>query len=236
SRQAQVWAWVLGTAAGVGALAGSAQLGIGYGLGFLRLAREFPTDGVWSAQLTWVAWFATLAAIGGAAAGAWMARRRQLDLQIGTKFAVAGAAGVGAAVVVPLTLLPADAATVLVRDRPVLATALTGLLGVVVGISAAVTALSVRLVAVSLALLVAVVWLLALVSAMPALLPGADPPDVRLAVLDLPFTGGGSGSTVAVVSIPLVALLVCETVAAAARSRGLSPLLTAVASTAAPGL
>src|SRR5690606_38208223 len=77
---------------------------------------------------------------------------------------------------------------------------------------------------------------LALVSALPALLPGADPPDARLAVLDLSVTGGGSGSTVAIVTIPVVALLVCGGVAAAARSRGLPPLSTAVASTAAPGL
>jgi len=236
SRQAQVWASVLGTAAGVAAVAGSGQLGIGYGLGFLRLAREFPTDGVWSSQLTWVAWFAALAVIGGSAAGAWAAQRQELDLQIGNKLAVVAAAAVGAAVVVPLTLLPADSATVLMRDRPVLATALTGLLGVVVGIAAAVATLSVRLVAVSLTLLVAVVWLLALVSALPALLPGAGPPDVRLAVLDLGVTGGGSGSTVAVITIPLVALLVCGAVAAAARWQGLSPLLAAVASTAAPGL
>ena len=231
-----MWAWVLGTATGVGALAGSGQLGIGYGLGFLRFDRQFPNDGVWSAQLTWVAWFAALAVIGGAAAGAWAARHRGLDLRLGGKVALVAAAGLGASVVTPLTLLPASSATVLMRERPVLATALTALLGVVVGFAAAATALSVRLVAVSLTLLVAVVWLLALVSALPALLPGADPPDARLAVLDLSVTGGGSGSTVAIVTIPVVSLLVCGGVAAAARSRGLPPLSTAVASTAAPGL
>ena len=198
-------------------LAGSAA-GIGYGLGFLRFDRQFPNDGS-GRQLTWVAWFAALAVIGGAAAGAWAACHRGLDLRLGGKVALVAAAGLGASVVTPLTLLPASSATVLMRERPVLATALTALLGVVVGVAAAATALSVRLVAVSLTLLVAVVWLLALVSALPALLPGADPPDARLAVLDLSVTGGGSGSTVAIVTIPVVSLLVCGGVAAAALPR-----------------
>lgn len=236
---ARVWVWsrVLGTALGVGALAGAGQLGVAYGLGLVRFARPFPTDGLWSAQLTWVAWFAVLAGLGGAAAGARAGRRYRLAGQLGSRIAVAAAAGLGAAVVLPLTALPADAAELVGRESalPALEAALAGGLGVVVGILAAAAALSVRLVAVSVTLLVAAVWLVALVSVVPSLAPTADLPEVRLGVLDLPAAGGG-GSTIAALTAPILALLICGTVAAAARSRGLSPLQTAVASTAAPGL
>lgn len=64
--QVRIWSRVLGTAVGVAALAGAGQLGIAYGFGLLRFARDFPSGGLWSTQLTWVAWFAALAALAGA--------------------------------------------------------------------------------------------------------------------------------------------------------------------------
>jgi hypothetical protein len=232
----RIWSRVLGTSLGVAALAGAGQLGIAYGFGLVRFARSFPSDGLWSAQLTWVVWFAALASLAGAAAGARTAGRYQLVRQLGRRIIVAGAAGLGALVVVPLTALPADSAELVGRAGavPSLDAALAAGLGMVVGVLAAVAVLSVRLVAVSVTLLVAGVWLVALVSVAPSLAPTADLPEVRLGVLDLPALGGGS--TIAVLSAPILTLLVCGAVAAAARSRGLPPLPTAVASTAAPGL
>jgi hypothetical protein len=235
--RAWVWSRVLAIALGLGALAGAAQLGVAYGLGLLRLAREVPTDGLWSAQMTWVAWFGALAALGGAAGGAWAMKRYGLVPQLGSRMAVAFAAGLGAAIVVPLTALPADRAVLAGQPvaSPVLEAALAAGFGVVLGIIAAVTALSVRLVALSVTLLVAVVWLLALVSVGPSLGPTADLPEVRLGVLDLPAIGGAR-STVAVLTPPVLALLVCGVIAGAARFLFLPPLQTAISSTAAPGL
>lgn len=232
-----MWGTVLATALGVGALAGAGQLGVAYGLGLVRFARTFPTDGLWSTQLTWVAWFAALASLAGGVAGAGAARRYALVRQLGGRILVAAAGGLGATIVVPLTALPADAAGLVGRETaaPSLEVALAAGLGAVVGILAAVAALSVRLVAVSLTLLVTLVWLIALVSVAPALAPTADLPEVRLGVLDLP-AAGGPGPAAAVLTPAIVALLVCAGIAVAARYRGLSPLLAAVSSTAAPGL
>jgi hypothetical protein len=244
--QARVWVRVLATALGVGALAGAGQLGVAYGLGLLHfpvpvtgggVSGRALTGGVWAAQLTWVAWFAILAVLAGGAGGAWAAWRLDRQLELGGRIAVTLVAGAGAAVVVPLTSLPAAEATLVGPElgEPGLEVALAAGLGVAVGILAAVALLSVRLVAVSVTLVVSVVWLLALVSVAPSLGPDANLPEVRLAVLDLPALGGAR-STVAVLSAPLLALLVCGAIALAARSRGLPPLLTAVASAAAPGV
>lgn len=234
---ARIWGTVLATALGVGALAGAGQLGVAYGLGLVRFARAFPTDGLWSTQLTWVAWFAALAGLAGGAAGARAAHRFGLVRQLGGRILVAAAGGLGAVIVVPLTALPADRAALVGRETaaPALEVALAAGLGVVVGILAAVAALSVRLVAVSLTALVGLVWLIALISVAPALAPTAELPQVRLGVLDLP-AAGGPGSVAAVLTPAIVALLVCGGIAGAARYRGLSPLLAAVSSTAAPGL
>jgi hypothetical protein len=233
----QAWGRVLAVALGVGALAGAGQLGVAYGLGLVRFARSFSSDGLWSAQLTWVAWFAALAALAGAAAGAAAAQRHRLDRQLGGRIMLAVAAGLGAAVVLPLTALPADGATLVGRTAalPALEAALAAGLGMVVGVLAAVAAQSVRLVALSVTMLVGIVWLLALVSVAPSLAPTAALPEVRLGVLDLPGLDGAR-SPVAVLSAPVVAVLICGVIAFAARSRGLSPLVTAVSSTAAPGL
>jgi hypothetical protein len=235
---AATWTPVLGAGVAVGALAGAGQLGIGYGLGLLHYwlpARTELTGGVWASQLTWVAWFAALAVLAGAAAASRVAWRYEHPLDLGTRIAAAVAAGIGGAVVMPLTALPARSVAGPGGVDPAADAVLAAGLGLVVGALAAVAALTVRLVAVSVTLLVAAVWLLALVSAAPSLASTAELPDVRLAVLDLPALGDAR-STLAVLSPPALALLICGAVAAAARSRGFPPLLTAVSSAAAPGL
>lgn len=231
----QRWGRVLGTAVGIAALAGAGQLGVGYGLGLVWFAREFPDDGWWSVQLTWVAWFAALAVLAGGMGGAWAADRAGVVLTLSTRAGLAGAAGLGAAVVIPLTALPAESATVVGSTAPATATAVAAALGGFVGIVTTTVAMVVRLVAVSLVPLVAVVWTLGLVSGLAWLASDGSLPLVRLAVLDLPAFSTNR-STVAILCVPLVALLICGAIAGLARSRQLPPLPTAMSSTAAPGL
>ncbi|HEY8473882.1 MAG TPA: hypothetical protein VIL37_14770 [Natronosporangium sp.] len=235
------WAPIAGAGVGVGALAGAAQLGLAYGLGLLHFwlpVGPALSGGVWASQLTWVAWFAALATLAGAAAGAWLALRQDDELTLGTRIGAAAAGAVGAAITLPLTGLPARGVLLVGvgpgSNEPVIDVLAAAGLGVLLGGVAAIAVLSIRLVAVSVTLLIAAVWLLALVSVLPSL-AGDDLPDVRLAVLDLPGLGGAR-SVVAVLSAPVLALLVCGAVAAAARSRGFPPLLTAASSAAAPGL
>lgn len=222
---ARAWGRMLSTAAGVAAAAGSAQLGVAYGLEVVRFRRQFTNDGLWATQLTWAAWVASLAVIAGAAGGLWMARRRDAGgtaprLELGQRIAVALAAGAGAAVTVALTALPARQAGLTGAD-PALEAALAAALGLVAGVLATVAALSLRVVAVSVTVMAAMVWLVALISVVPTLGPDGGPPLVRLGVLDLSLFGDGSRSPAAVLSPPIVALLVGLGVAAAARSIGL---------------
>src|SRR5690242_18460599 len=97
---------LLGVALGVAALAGASQLGLAYGLGIVVLTRalDITLRDHWTAQLAWVAWFAMTAAVVGG-----MAARRHLPKGsgAGTRLATSVAAGLGAAVIVPLTMQPA---------------------------------------------------------------------------------------------------------------------------------
>ena len=238
-----VWTRVTGTTLGIAALTAAGQLGVAYGLGVVRFPRTFPAGGLWATQLTWVAWIAALAVLAGAAAGAWKARRMRgapgapTSLELGHRMLVALLAGAGAGLTIGLTALPARAAEIPgANPAPALEAALAASLGVVAGILAAVAALSLRVVAVSIIALVAVVWLVALVAVAPSLAPGAELPLVRLGVLDLPVFGAGARSTIAVLSPPVLALLVGVAVAAAARSRGLPVLHTILSGTAGPAL
>lgn len=235
------WGQTLTTGFAVAAVAGAGQLGVAYGLGLLRLARSFPSDGLWSTQLTWTAWFALGAVLAGVAGGRLAADRYGLSPALGGRIAVGMSAGLGAAVLIPLTAIPARAAELperpggLAATTPVLEICLAAGLGVLAGIALAVIALGVRLVAVSVTLMLGLTWLLALISLAPSLAPEAAPPLVRLAVLDLP-SGAGAPPVLAVLTSPVLALLVCGAIALAARSRGLPPLQTAAATAAAPGL
>src|SRR5205085_1792596 len=116
----RTWARIMLATFGVGALAGASQLGVAYGLGVVRLTRAFAGVGrdEWPAQLAWVSWFAMAAAVIGTAGGAsLLARVRPTapevrPLGVGTATALALCAGLGAAVVVPLTMQPARTAQV----------------------------------------------------------------------------------------------------------------------------
>ena len=182
--------------------------------------------------MTWVAWVAALAVLAGAGAGSYLAGREEWELRLGHRIGLAVSAGVGAAVVAALVAIPARAAVLpqTATSAPASA-ALAALLGVLIGVLAAVLTQTVRLAAVSIVLLIGVVWLLALISVAPSLPAGSSLPEVRLAVLDL-----FDAPPVAVLCAPLLALLICGGISFAARTRGLPPLQTAVATAAAPGL
>jgi hypothetical protein len=242
---------VWGVAGGTAAVVGAGQLGIAYGLGLLQFpAGRLAIEGAWQTQLTWTAWFATVAVLAGAAGGTWQARRtaslpRWQDapgapaprgaLDLGQRIVVTLVAAAGAGIVIYLTALPARTVTLDGSD-PALEAALAGLLGIVAGILVTVAAMSLRVAAVGVTTIIALTWLLALVSVIPTLGPSSGPALVRLGVFDLPAFGDGTRSTVAVLSPVLLALLVGTALAAAARGRGLSRWQTVVAGTAGPGL
>ena len=94
-------------------------------------------------QLAWVAWFAMTAAIVGALAADRLSRNKGYTAGTGSRIAYAVAAGIGAAAVAPLTMLPAQDATVPGVD-PVMIAGLTAALGAVGGIFAALGVLAVR--------------------------------------------------------------------------------------------
>src|SRR3982751_5792956 len=120
----RTWAKLLGATLGVGALAGASQLGLAYGLGILRLTRvvTVTTRDQWTAQLAWVAWYAMTAAVIGALVGRTLLAQARSTAQArntaqarpgaGTRIALSLVAGIGGAVVVPLTMQPARTAQI----------------------------------------------------------------------------------------------------------------------------
>jgi hypothetical protein len=176
----RTWANTLGVGAGAGLLAGAGQLGIGYGLGILRWDRDFPTSDPWHAQLTWVAFLSAVAVIAGAYAGAWYAQRTRLEPTLAVRIALAFAAAVGAAVILPLTIRPAVLAHPAEGGDPRLSVALTAAAGLLIGIIAAFAALSVPAVSGSVVATVLWMWIVALVSAAYTLGGGASWATARL--------------------------------------------------------
>ncbi len=213
---AAFWGRTLATAAGVSVLAGTGQVGVAYGFGLLRPG-DPSRDAAWSIHLTWIVWFAALATLAGAAAGAVTARRAARPLTFAGRIATVVCAAVGAVVVLPLAAWPARTVTLNGRDAALEAGIVAGL-GVVVGLLAALAALSLREVAIGLTTVVTVGWTLALISVVPALDLATASPPVRLAVLDLPHLPDGGRLAVGILFPLLVALSPAAVMAA--RSRG----------------
>lgn len=232
----RTWGRVLLAALGVGLLAGAGQLGFAYGLGVVRFARDFEQlSGQWTAHLAWVAWFAMLAAVAGALAGTWLARRDGLPESVGSRVAVAVAGGVGALAVSPLAMLPARVATIDSGDAVMIA-GLSAALGALVGVFAAVAVLSLRVAGLNLGAVTVVVWVIALLSVAPSLGPEDPLPEVRLGVLDATWLGEGLAQRFAVIVMPAVALLVGAGIGALARWRGLPLIPVAVSGVVGPAL
>jgi hypothetical protein len=253
------WVRLLGTTLGVGALAGACQLGLAYGLGIVRLTRvvDVTTRDQWTAQLAWVTWFAMVAAVVGALVGSWLlpawgpsgattapsttgaedgdGAARPPVLGAGTIIALGVAAGIGAAVVVPLTMQPARTAQI-AGVNPVVVIAICATLGAVVGIFAACAAVAQpvsrwNLVAVSIA-----VWVIAIVSVAPSLAPSDPLPAVRLGVFDADFLSSSTTQRTALFTMPALALLAGAALGWRARRQERPVLTIALAGLPGPAL
>jgi hypothetical protein len=209
----RTWANALGIAAGAGVLAGAGQLGIGYGLGILRFDQDFPAGAPWPEQLAWVTFLAIAAVVGGALGGAWRLRRLGLAATLPVRAALALAAGVGAAVMIPLLVRPAGAAHLAEAGSPQVAVALAAVAGLLTGVVAAFAVLSVPAVSGNVVSYVLWLWIAALISAAWTIGRGASWASARLGLL--PATGLGEP---VVLLIPPV--LIGFAVAAVARFGG----------------
>jgi hypothetical protein len=226
----RIWGTVSLTALGAGALFGAGQLGVAYGLGIVRFARFFEQSTVnqWNAQLVWVAWFAMLAAIAGAAVGARSARRHGHRVGAGTRIVLALFSGVGAGVIVPLSAQPARSAKLSESVDPALVVGLAAGLGAVAGVLVAVAVLSLRPLAWNLAAVGTVVWLAGLAGVGPYLGPDDPAPSIRLGVPQWTVHTGDGGRLLDTLAMPVLAWLTGAVVAAVARGRRESGLGIAV--------
>jgi len=234
----RTWVRLVLATLGVGALAGASQLGVAYGLGILRLTRvlDVTTRDQWTAQLAWVAWFAMTAAVVGALAGTWLLPTWSPGRPgTGTTVAISLAAGIGAAVVVPLTMQPARTAQI-DGVHPVFVIGVCAGLGALVGAVAAGAALIQAVSRWSLVTVSIAVWVLAIVSVAPSLAPDDPLPAVRLGVFDAGFLAPGVTQRTALFTMPALALVVGALLGWAARRQGKPTLTIALAGLPGPAL
>ncbi|GAB7048676.1 hypothetical protein [Catenuloplanes indicus] len=217
----RTWGRVLLTSLGVSLLVGAGQLGVAYGFGLVRFGRAF-ADGIenqWHAQLTWVAWFAIVAAVTGALAADRAARRLGYDGGLRMLAGLAVSASIGAAGVALITMPAAHAARLTDGTDPAGAVGTAVLAGAAAGLPLAALALWQRAYAWALIAVAAAAWLLAVASAVPSFGPGQEMPAVRLGVLDPAAFSTGTVQRLAVVVMPSLALIAGAAVGAVARRR-----------------
>ncbi|SCF04777.1 hypothetical protein GA0070607_4847 [Micromonospora coriariae] len=223
----RTWRNLLLTALGMGVLAGAGQLGIAFSFGIVQLtsAPTGATVNQWPAQLVWVGWFAAHAAVAGTLVTARLARRYGVLGNTGRLVAVAATAALGATVVVPLCIRPAQAAGSFSVD-PILAVGICATLGALVGAGAAIAAVVKPPLGWNMAVVGGVVWLLALVSIVPSLATAGPLPAVRLGVLEPAGLDAGAAHRQAILILPAVALLIGAATGGLARWRGHPPLVS----------
>ncbi|MEU0549347.1 hypothetical protein [Micromonospora sp. NPDC005979] len=233
----RTWGRLLLTALGVSVLAGAGQLGVAYGFGIVRLTGAFTGSTVnqWPAQLVWVGWFAANAAVAGAVLTGRLARRDTPPASTGRHLAIGGAAALGATAVAPLCMQPARAAELISVD-PVWAVGICAILGAVIGAGAAIAVLLRPELGWNMAAVAGTIWLLALVSVLPSLGTAGPLPTVRLGVLEPDWLNDAAAQRLALLVLPLVALLAGAATAGLARWRGQIPLISAATGVAGPVL
>ncbi|MBQ0988735.1 hypothetical protein KBX08_01330 [Micromonospora sp. H61] len=217
------------TALGMGMLAGAGQLGIAFSLGIVQLAGASTGAAVnqWPAQLVWVGWFAAHAAVAGTVVAARLARRYGALRSTGRLVAIAAAAALGATVVAPLCIRPAQAAERFSVD-PIWALGICAALGALVGAGAAIAVLVKPPLGWNMAAVGGVVWLLALASVVPSLATAGPLPAVRLGVLEPAWLDADAAHRLAILTLPSVALLIGAATGGLARWRGHPPLVNGV--------
>ncbi|MGN9893795.1 hypothetical protein [Micromonospora sp. L31] len=222
----RTWRNLLLTALGMGVLAGAGQLGIAFSFGIVQLTGASPgaTVNQWPAQLVWVGWFAAHAAAAGTVVTARLARRYGVLESTGRLVALAAAAALGATVVAPLCVRPAQAAERFSVD-PIWAVGICATLGALVGAGAAIAVLVKPPLGWNMAAVGGVVWLLALVSVVPSLATAGPLPAVRLGVLEPAWLDADAAHRQAILILPAVALLIGAATGGLARWRGHPPLV-----------
>ncbi|MGW5560414.1 hypothetical protein ACWER9_24725, partial [Micromonospora sp. NPDC003944] len=233
----RTWGRLLLTALGVSVLAGAGQLGVAYGFGIVRLTGAFTgtTVNQWPAQLVWVGWFAANAAVAGAVLTGRLARRDAPAASTGRQLAVGGAAALGATVIAPLCMQPARAAELISVD-PVWAVGICAVVGAVIGAGAAIAVLFRPELGWNMAAVSGAVWLLALISVLPSLGTTGPLPTVRLGVLEPSWLDDAAAQRLALLLLPIVALLAGAATAGLARWRGQAPLVSGATGVAGPVL
>ncbi|WP_431885191.1 hypothetical protein [Micromonospora wenchangensis] len=231
----RTWGKLLLTALGVSMLAGAGQLGIAYGFGIVRLTGDFTDVNRWPAQLAWVGWFAVTAAVVGAVLTGRLARREGLPEGTPVQLAISGVAALGALVVAPLCMQPARAADLNAVD-PVWAVGICAVAGAVVGAGAASAVLLRPPLGWDVALLGGTIWLLALLSVAPAVLSSEPLRTVRLGVLEPSWLGPDRAQRLAMLLLPVIALVAGAVTGGVARRRGHPPLIGGAAGVAGPVL
>ncbi|WP_406079268.1 hypothetical protein [Micromonospora sp. NBC_00858] len=233
----RTWRNLLLTAVGMGVLAGAGQLGIAFSFGIVQLtgASAGATVNQWPSQLVWVGWFAAHAAVAGTVVTARLARRYGMLGSTGRLAAVAAAAALGATVVAPLCVRPAQAAERFSVD-PIWAVAICATIGALVGAGAAIAVLVKPPLGWNMAAVGSVVWLLALVSVVPSLATGGPLPAVRLGVLEPAGLDADTAHRQAILILPAVALLIGAATGVLARRRGHPPLVNGATGTAGAAL
>jgi hypothetical protein len=250
----RTWLRLVGVTLGIAALAGASQLGLAYGLGILRLTRilDVTTRDQWTAQLAWVAWLAATAAIIGALFGTGLlssasrakqhgsASREGTDRPSGTgtlagRIGTALAAGLGATVVVPLTMQPARTAQV-AGVHPVFVIGVTAGLGALAGVFAGYAALSSVITRWNLITIGFAVWVLAIASVAPSLSPSDPLPAVRLGVFDAGYLTPAVTQRTALFTMPALALVAGAVIGWLARRQELPTPTIALAGLPGPAL
>lgn len=229
---------MLATTATAAVVIGAGQLGIAYGLGIVRLDRvlDVTARNSWTAQLAWVAWITTTAAVLGAIVGTGMRPRwRPRPVGPGGALAMGIAAGLGSLAVLPLTMQPARAAQV-AGVQPVFVIGAAVGLGAAAGIFAAWAAAAKPAARWSAATLSVLMWVVALVSIVPSLLPGRTPIAIRLGVLNGSLIPPAVAGHTAFLTMPTLALLAGLVVGWVARGRRLPTLAVGLAGLAGPAL
>ncbi|MEV1331416.1 hypothetical protein AB0J20_17780 [Micromonospora costi] len=229
----RTWRNFLLTALGMGVLAGAGQLGIAFGSGIIQLtaAPTGATVNQWPAQLVWVGWFAAHAAVAGTVVTARLARRHGVLESTGRLVTIAAAAALGATVVAPLCVRPAQAAERFSVD-PIGAVGICAALGALVGAGAAIAALVKPPLGWNMAAVSGAVWLLALVSVVPSVATAGPPPAVRLGVLEPTWLDADAAHGQSILILPAVALLMGAVTSGLARWRGHAPLVNGATGTA----